>query len=236
MDADTLRIILAVLGVLAVGGLYVWERRRAGDEKEGGQEEARVAGDEADDDEREPRLGAWEADSATGDAAPGERGQPDLVPEPPPAEPQPEPPAGPMMLTLHVVARGEPFEGGDIVKIAGHCGLEPGDLNIFHCLLGDEEHRETLFSMANMVKPGTFPFGAMAEFRSPGLTLFAELDGSVDDPGRMEELLGTAHTLAEELDGELRDAQRGAFTAEDEGRLRERVMRFVEARLAERHG
>jgi cell division protein ZipA len=136
-------------------------------------------------------------------------------------------------LTLHVVAPGQPFEGADIVHSASHCGLEPGEMEIFHCMLRDDEHRETLFSMANMVKPGTFPFGAMAEFQSPGLTLFAELNGSVDDPGRMEELLGTAHALAEELSGELRDAQREPFTPEAEGRLRERVMRFVQTRLAE---
>nr|MBP8197336.1 cell division protein ZipA [Chromatiaceae bacterium] len=89
------------------------------------------------------------------------------------------------------------------------------------------------FSMVNMVKPGTFPFGAMAEFETPGLTLFAQLDGQAGDPGRLEELLGTAHSLANDLGGELRDDRRQPLTAEGEERLRQRVMAFITHRMAE---
>jgi cell division protein ZipA len=167
-------------------------------------------------------------------AGPERTRQPSFELEPPPAPPKESPqfPPGPLLLTLHVVSREEPFAGASIVHAAGHCGLEPGEMDIFHCCLGEGDHRQTLFRMANMVKPGTFPFGAMAEFESPGLTLFAELNGTHDDPGRMEELLGTAHALAEELNGELRDERREPFTAEAERRLRERVMAFVEVRLS----
>jgi len=137
-----------------------------------------------------------------------------------------------MILTLHVSTRGEPFEGAAIVRAAGRCGLEPGEMEIYHCVLGEGVDRQVLFSMANMLKPGTFPFGAMAEFQTPGLTLFAQLDGTPDDPGRMEELIGAAHSLASDLGGEIRDAKRNPLTSEAERRLRERVMAFVQARLA----
>jgi cell division protein ZipA len=233
MDADTLRILLAVLGAFVIGGLYLWERSRGGGEDSRSEREA-GAGER--DGKREPSLGPGEGDASRQRHAGGAgEAQPELVLEPPPSPAQEAgeaAPPGPMILTVHVLAPGEPFSGADIVHVAGHCGLEPGEMEIFHCYLGDEEHRQTLFSMANMVKPGTFPFGNMAEFQSPGLTLFAQLDGTADDPGRMEELLGTAHALAEELDGELCDERRSPLSAAAEDRLRERIMDFVGARLA----
>jgi cell division protein ZipA len=248
MDADTLRITLAVFGALVLGGLYFWERRRRTDDEE---EEYEDFGEERDDTDREPRLGTWnEADETAADPSQPALGsggegrdtevedgpvQPEFELEPPPAPPVPAPPEfppGPMILQLYVTASGDPFEGADIVHAAGRCGLEPGEMDIFHCALGDGDDIQTLFSMANMVKPGTFPFGAMAEFQSPGLTLFAQYDGTPDDPGRMEEMLGTAHSLADDLGGEVRDESRAILTSEGERRLRERVMAFVQARLA----
>jgi cell division protein ZipA len=241
MDADTLRIILAVLGALILGGLYLWERRRHSDNDDDASRQEDPEGEEARaDGGAEHWLGDWqEQDGATlqsaaggaqagfvgrseAEASEGLVGASDFSP-------------GPLILQLYVVPRGEPFDGAALVRAADRCGLEPGEMDIFHCTLGEggDEDVQTLFSMANMVKPGTFPFGAMADFQSPGLTLFAQLDGTPDDPGRMEEMLGTAHSLAEDLGGELRDEGRRPLTAEAEQRLRARVMAFIERRLAQ---
>jgi cell division protein ZipA len=236
MDADTLRIILIVFGALVLAGLYLWERRKArAEEDEDLDEDADDAG--LDRDKREPRLGRFEenADEVSPRGKRAAPEQPELKLEPPlgPKNRVPEPPpTGPMILTLNVSTQGEPFDGAAIVHAAGRCGLEPGDMEIYHCVLGEGVHRQILFSMANMVKPGTFPFGAMAEFQTPGLTLFAELDGTPDDPGRMEEMIGTAFSLAADLGGEVLDAKRNSLTPEAERTLRERVMAFVQARLA----
>jgi cell division protein ZipA len=247
MDADTLRIVLIVFGALILVGLYLWERRKGtADEEEELDPDAEPVRPARD--KREPSLGPWEEDGAEAGSPPMARraaqsggepsaGLPDQGEfrlEPPPipeaygGEP---PPDGPMILTLHVASLDEPFPGADIVHAAERCGLEPGDMDIYHCVLGEGVKRQVLFSMANMVKPGTFPFGAMAEFSSPGLTLFAQLDGNADDPGRMEELIGTAYSLATDLGGEVRDERRDLFTPAAERSLRERVMAFVHARL-----
>lgn len=262
MDADLLRIILAVLGALVIAGLYYWEQRRRHRDQDTEADDRDDPGRQGTDDEdwevrrtdidkidtkREPRLGVWgrdegdldaeEAAGAEGASGPGSRvggeathfnffkPDPDLAGE--------SFPPGPLLLVLHVAACGPHFEGASIVHAARIAGLEPGDQEIFHCKLGDEHHTETLFSMVNMVKPGTFPFGAMAEFETPGLTLFAQLDGQAGDPGRLEELLGTAHSLANDLGGELRDDRRQPLTAEGEERLRQRVMAFITHRMAE---
>ncbi|MBP6734271.1 MAG: cell division protein ZipA [Chromatiaceae bacterium] len=261
MDADLLRIILAVLGALVIAGLYYWEQRRRHrdeDVEEADPDELDHQGSDAGggrpkadrdniDTKREPRLGVWGQDDGDLDAEEGEgvEGDPGLQSrgraeathfnffKPDPDLAEESFPPGPMLLVLHVAARGPHFEGASIVHAARIAGLEPGDQEIFHCKLGDEHHTETLFSMVNMVKPGTFPFGAMAEFETPGLTLFAQIDGQAGDPGRLEELLGTAHSLANDLGGELRDDRRQPLTAEGEERLRQRVMAFITHRMAE---
>jgi cell division protein ZipA len=261
MDADYLRIILAVLGALVIAGLYYWEQRRRHQDEDAGEDEQydpdrqnpnpddrdRGAGRGGADSHQDPQLGVWgdaEEDLDTGKgggkglgSGRGGRGRaaaPNLGWfKPDPALADESFPPGPMLLMLNVVARDKHFDGAAIVHAARIAGLEPGDREIFHCKLGDEHHTETLFSMVNMVKPGTFPFGAMAEFETPGLTLFAQLDGHPGDPGRLEELLGTAHSLANDLGGDLRDDRRHPLTAEGEELLRQRVMAFVTRRLAE---
>lgn len=256
MDADLLRIILAVLGALVIAGLYYWEQRRRHRDQDVEAEDSDDLGPQGPDAEswelrtdldkidtkREPRLGVWgrdegglDAEGAEGESRPRYQAQGTSIDffKPDPDLAEESFPPGPMLVVLHVAARGPHFDGASIVHAARIAGLEPGDQEIFHCKLGDEHHTETLFSMVNMVKPGTFPFGAMAEFETPGLTLFAQLDGQAGDPGRLEELLGTAHSLANDLGGELRDDQRQPLTAEGEERLRQRVMAFITHRMAE---
>ena len=261
MDPDFLRITLAILGALVIAGLYYWEQRRR-QRKEEGQEGRGAGGDAGSyqefstesesfaawEDKHEPRLGVWGRDegdlaeeAAVGQATTRPRTDRSRTPRKPSLDlsrPAPELadevfPPGPLLQILHVAAQGPKFDGAAIVHAARVAGLEPGEREIFHCRLGDEHHVETLFSMANMVKPGTFPFGAMAEFETPGLTLFAQLDGQPGDPGRLEELLGTAHQLAKDLGGELLDDHREPLTPEGEERLRQRVMAFVTRRMAE---
>lgn len=265
MDADILRIILAVLGALIIAGLYYWEqRRRQAREEEHAEDHADrdrmapwgedfdAAADADDGPRREGHLGVWERDDR--DLAADATVSAERSPTRPPrsrstlsdldlVRPDPELaaeafPPGPMLVILHVAARAAEghFDGAAIVLAARIAGLEPGEREIFHCNLGDEHHSETLFSMANMVKPGTFPFGAMADFTTPGLTLFAQLEGQPGDPGRLEELLGTAHSLARDLGGDLLGEQRQPLTPEEEERLRRRVMAFVTQRMAEEEG
>ena len=265
MDADILRIILAVLGALIIAGLYLWEQRRRQ------SREDEHIGEHADRDpmalwgeDLDAETGADDGPRPAGHPSVWERDNQDLAADGAgtaqraPTRPsrsrsassslelvRPDPefaaeafPPGPVLVVLHVAARAAEgyFDGAAIVLAARIAGLEPGDREIFHCNLGDEHHTETLFSMANMVKPGTFPFGAMADFTTPGLTLFAQLEGQPGDPGRLEELLGTAHSLARDLGGDLLDEQRQPLTSEGEERVRRRVMAFVTQRMAEEGG
>ena len=251
MDADTLRLLLIVAGGLVLGGLYLWERQRDRSDEDTLYEEA-----ELDDDRHKPRLDAWatetddkaEGMAAGGDARewseppvppvppvpPDQPDQPELELQPPAAADsrEPERPETPLLLSLHITPKeGGVLDGEAIVWAASRCGVEPGGMEIFHRYADAESTEHPLFSMANMVKPGTFPFGAMAEFESPGLTLFSQVEGASDDPSRLEAMLTTAHCLADALEAELRDETRKLFTPESEERLRTQVHELMAWRL-----
>ncbi len=246
MDADTLRLILGVAGGLLLIGLYLWERRRSRSDEDETYED-----DVPDEDKREPRLGAWddeagaEPEGVAGSGGARERPEPPLEPDWPdrsepqlelsevPAEPGPVRPKIPLILSLHITPVDGIFDGEAIVRAASRCGIEPGEQEIFHHYADTESTEHPLFNMANMVKPGTFPFGAMADFESPGLTLFSQVEGAPDDPSRLEAMFTTAHCLAAELKAEIRDETRKLLTPEREERLRDRVHELVAWRLAD---
>ena len=240
MDSDTLRLILIVAGGLFLVGLYVWERRRSRPD----QNEPLEDGD-LEQAKREPQLGPWQGDAdggATADAMPSQSGrlrepeQPELHLEPPdtaPEDVEPEAPKSPMILLFHLTPVKDTFDGETIVHAASECGIEPGEMEVFHRYRDPGTPSGALFSIANMVKPGTFPFGAMAEFQSPGLTMFSQAEGAADDPGRLEEMLTTAHCLANLLDAQILDETRSPLTPEVEQRLRDRVLELVAWRLSD---
>jgi cell division protein ZipA len=238
MDAGTLRIILIVLGGAGFAAHYYWERRRAAHEGDDIVEE-----DAGLEEKREPRLGAWGrptgghdgeeddvardvlfrpvgAADSDGDSSNGQQ-----------AELPDEGPPQPLILQLSVVApAGSRFSGPSIVRAAGRCGLEPGEMDIFHRYQGPAANGNLLFRMANLVEPGAFPFGAMADFESPGLSLFTEVAGAPGDPQVLDTILQTAKDLADELGGVVLDNRRRRLTADGENRLRQRVLALTGAR------
>jgi len=233
MDADTLRLILIVVGSLFLVALYLWERRRAR-----ANEDEPFSDSDLDAAKREPQLGPWQGDDTGGAPASGGAAsdRPDLHLEPTESAPedaaQPGP-ESPLILLFHITSKEEAFDGESIVHAASECGLEPGDMEIFHRYRDPGSPSTPLFSVANMVKPGSFPFGAMAEFESPGLTLFSRAEGASDDLARLEEMFDAAHCLADRLDAEIRDETRTLLTPQIEDRLRDRVLELVSWRLSD---
>ena len=141
-------------------------------------------------------------------------------------EPEPDRPSAalplPEVLVVHVAARvGGRFPGDALMTAARGLGMEVGSMEIFH--LYDEPSGEVLFSMANMVKPGTFPFENMSDFSTPGVAIFAQLPGPLDALATYDLLLETVERLAASLDGRLLDEKRRPLTREARGRMRLRL-------------
>lgn len=231
MDADTLRLLLIVAGGLFLVGLYGWERRRARSRVDRFLED-----DEPKARKREPRLGPWgdEPEGATtGKDSQEGAGSPCESDQPEGAGRGPMRPETPLVLSLHITPRSGVFTGEAIVQAAERCGIEPGEQGVFHRYFDPESHENSLFCVANMVKPGIFPFGAMAGFESPGLTLFAEVEGTANDLSRLETMLTTARCLATQLRAQIRDETRDLLTPEAEERMRDRVNELLAWRLTE---
>jgi cell division protein ZipA len=243
MDADTIRLILIVAGAILLLGLYLWERSRDSEEDDGE--------DEGYDDEdapygappprstrekHEPGLGRiedadkvrgrgsddWDRQFTGGPASPA-----DSYEDPDSGEPSP------LLIQLSVARRQGELRGPDLLEISETCGLRPGDMDIFHCLDEFDDGTRIYFSMANMVKPGTFPFDDMETFSTPGVMLFARLNGDPEDLTILEEMIATARKIATTLGCDVLDETRRPLTVRKEEDLRKAVL-ANEARFARR--
>ncbi len=241
MDATTVRLILIVLGAILILALYLWERSR------GPNEDGQDDGDDEDDSHyaegpggREPqgRHARVHADDPGADD-PGGEDAGDRHQAPGAAREGCDDTAfdkgvpAPLLLQLSVAKRHGEFSGPDLLEVAESCGLRPGDMDIFHCLDEFDDGTRVYFSMANMVKPGTFPFDDMEDFSTPGMMLFAQLDGKPEDLTILEEMIATARKLATTLGGDVLNETRRPLTVRKEEEMRNSVLaneaRFVRA-------
>ncbi|WP_299593496.1 cell division protein ZipA [uncultured Microbulbifer sp.] len=131
------------------------------------------------------------------------------------------------VLILNIMApAGDCFEGNDLLRVLLSSGLRFGEMNIFHYHCGDAGEGPVLFSLANIVVPGTFDMSEMEDFTTPGISLFLALPAEVEAVKAFDTLLSTARNIAEQLGGELKDENRSVFTAQTAEHYRQRVMEF----------
>ncbi|MES2826149.1 MAG: cell division protein ZipA [Pseudomonadota bacterium] len=144
--------------------------------------------------------------------------------------PQPE-----EVIIINVMAfKGESFSGNDLLDVILKCGLRYGSMDIFHRYSDTKGEGALLFSMANMVKPGTFDLDLMDEFETPGVSLFMTLPIDADSMQSFELMVKTANTIADALDGELKDEQRSAMTRQTIEHCRQRISDFERKKLFRR--
>lgn len=128
------------------------------------------------------------------------------------------------IVTLFVAApEGDSFGGGDVVVAAEKAGLRFGAMHIFHRLVDGRSEAGPVFSMANMVKPGYFDMGRIGELRTPGVTFFATLPGPVSALDAWDAMLPAAQRIAELLGGELLDEDHNALGRQRVSGLREEL-------------
>lgn len=139
------------------------------------------------------------------------------------------------VLIINVMAyKGEMFNGGDLLDIILKCGMRYGSMDIFHRHSDTKGEGALLFSMANMVKPGTFDLDAMDDFETPGVSLFMTLPINADSMQSFDLMADTARAIAETLGGELKDEQRSVMTRQTLEHCRQRIRDFERTRLFRR--
>ena len=133
-----------------------------------------------------------------------------------------------LVIVINIMARpGLEFKGEMLTSAFDHAGLKFGDMDIFHrAQKTDSGDNVSLFSLSNMVNPGTFNISDMSSIKTPGLSLFMQLPGPADGLKTFEKMLSTAQNLKKELDGELCDETRSALTYQTISHLKEQIKEY----------
>ncbi len=135
------------------------------------------------------------------------------------------------VLIINVMAKPEQRIQGELLleALVGR-GLKLGEMDIFHRHQNDDGDGPIVFSLANMVVPGTFNLAKMDEFETPGVSLFLSLPVVGESIAAYEDMVATAKSLAETLDGELKDENRSVMTSQTIEHGRQRVIEFERKR------
>ncbi len=116
------------------------------------------------------------------------------------------------IVTLYLAARaGEKLHGPDIVVAAEKAGLVYGHMGVFHRLVENHPERGPVFSVANIMKPGSFDMAQIQALETPAIAFFLTLPAPVNALDAWETMLPTAQRMAELLDGVVLDESRNAL-------------------------
>lgn len=131
------------------------------------------------------------------------------------------------VVVLNVMAKeGYAFHGEDLMQLLITSGLKFGDMAIFHQRLGNDSRGPVIFSVANVLNPGTFDLNDMANFSTVGISMFLALPSPINNLEAFDMMLGTAQRLCEVLDGDLKDDHRNVMTAQTIEHYRQRIRDF----------
>lgn len=242
MEFDGFRIALLLIGVLIVVGVYFWDRigkRNANGDKT----------------RREPAL-TPDGFSTSSTSSAGARREPviDLGHSPHPMDsatdqrnaesdpikmdfdvdevpvlydeifktPKPGEPSD--VIVVNVFSKtGQRFEGVALDAALQASGMEYGAMRIYHRM---DDSGDRLFSLVNSVEPGYFEPESYADFSTPGISMFLALPGPQRPDAAFEELIATAESLTQNLDGRLLDQDHNPLRTQGIEHLRERVREF----------
>jgi cell division protein ZipA len=127
------------------------------------------------------------------------------------------------IVTVRVCAAGEAWSGAALLAALELHGLAYGRYQVFHRRHVDGR---SLFCVASLIEPGTFDVTRMSSDEFRGVTLFAVLPGPVEPLLTIDELLGAARGLAQELAGMVQDSKGMPLSPQRVAALRDDVARF----------
>ncbi len=131
------------------------------------------------------------------------------------------------IVSLFVAARaGEQLRGEDIVVAAEKTGMVFGHMSVFHRLLEGHPERGPVFSMASIIKPGSFDMGTIRELETPAIAFFLTLPAPVPALDAWEKMLPTVQRMAELLDGVVLDDSRNALGRQRIAHIRDELRAY----------
>jgi cell division protein ZipA len=128
------------------------------------------------------------------------------------------------VIVLNILAReGANLPGKSINSVLHANNMVFGDMNIYHRL---DDNQQPVFSLINMIKPGSFDPTTMHELKTPGISLFMQLPGPRNPSAAFTDMLQTAYRISETLEARLCDKYRQPLTESIADEYRDLVASF----------
>lgn len=139
------------------------------------------------------------------------------------------PPPPPPIFMFHIMAEEDnPYNGYELMQAILSVGMRFGDHQIFHRHEDKNGRGKILFSLASVMRPGTFDLHKMGSFSTPGLSLFF-CASDVEDPIAIYELmLQTSGQLVEDMNGHVLDESRHLLTPAKVVEQRQQLRQYME--------
>ncbi|MFS8137289.1 MAG: cell division protein ZipA [Thermomonas sp.] len=116
------------------------------------------------------------------------------------------------IVSLYVAAKaGTKLRGQDIMVAAEKAGLTFGHMDVFHRLVDGRPEQGPVFSVANIIKPGSFEMATIGELETPAIAFFLTLPAPLSALDAWDTMLPAAQRMAELLDGVVLDEERNAL-------------------------
>ncbi|MEZ8102424.1 cell division protein ZipA [Vibrio bivalvicida] len=137
------------------------------------------------------------------------------------------------VIVLNVHCSGEqPFVGTKLFDSMQQNGLIYGEMDIFHRHADLSGTGKVLFSVANMMQPGTLKHDDPAEFTTKGISFFMTMPCFGDAEQNFKLMLKTAQQIADDLGANVLDDARNLMTPNRLDSYRAQIQEFKAAQQA----